>query len=162
MRCQILRTYFSDPALTTDVMVGFPGETEEEFLESYRFVEEIGFYETHVFQYSRRAGTRAADMDGQIDRQTKHARSEQMIKLHERQAQKYEERHCHLRAELLIEEVQTLKDGTVRLAGHTREYVKAAAAWQGPDAARWVNKRVQVELDGYWEPHVMRGRLIDL
>ena len=161
MRCQILRTYFSDPALTTDVMVGFPGETEEEFLESYRFVEEIGFYETHIFQYSRRAGTRAADMDGQIDKHTKHARSEQMIKLHERQAQKYEDRHSHLKAELLIEEVQSLKDGTVRLAGHTRKYVKAAAAWQGTDASQWVNKRVQVELDGYWEPHVMRGRLID-
>lgn len=160
-RCRILRTYFSDPALTTDVMVGFPGETEEEFLESYRFVEEIGFYETHIFQYSRRAGTKAADMDGQIDKQTKHRRSVQMQQLHERQAQKYEERHCHKPAELLIEEAQKLEDGTVRLLGHTREYVKAAVDQRELDASRWVNRRVRVELDGYWEPHVMRGRMID-
>lgn len=156
-RCGILRTYFDDPALTTDVMVGFPGETEEEFQASYQFVEEIGFYETHIFQYSRRAGTRAADMSGQIDKQTKHARSEQMIRLHEQQSQKYEDRHCHRQAELLIEEEEIQEDGTLCLLGHTREYLRAAVIHQAAEAGKWVNRRIQVELDGYYAPHVMRG-----
>lgn len=158
-RCRVLRKYFQDPALTTDVMVGFPGETEEEFRESCRFVEEIGFYETHIFQYSRRAGTRAADMEGQIDKETKHGRSEQMLKLHERQSKKYEERHCGRQVELLIEEGECLADGKLCLLGHTREYIKAAVLAEGADPGKWVNRRIQAELDGYYKPHVMLGKV---
>ena len=70
-RCQILRKYFDHPALTTDVIVGFPGETEEEFEASYAFVDRVDFYETHIFKYSKREGTKAAVMDGQIDEKIK-------------------------------------------------------------------------------------------
>ncbi len=159
MRCRILREYFDDPALTTDVMVGFPGETEEEFMESYRFVEEMGFYEAHVFQYSRRAGTRAADMEDQVDKQTKHARSEQMLALHERQSRIYEDRHCHKQAELLIEESEKLNDGRICLLGHTREYLKAAVILEDSQGDQWVNRRIVTELEGYYGPHVILGRL---
>ncbi len=155
-RCSLLRRYFSDPALTTDIIVGFPGETEEEFRESYAFVESIGFYETHIFQYSRRAGTKAAAMDGQVPRQVKHERSRQMIQLHERQSRIYEERWCHRQAELLIEEAHATDSGEVCLTGHTREYVKAVL--KGTQTAGQVNRRIQVGLLGHIEPHVLLCR----
>lgn len=155
-RCALLRRYFSDPALTTDIIVGFPGETEEEFQESYAFVESIGFYETHIFPYSRRAGTKAAAMDGQVSRQVKHERSGQMIRLHEEQSRKYEERCRHRRAELLIEETERTESGEVRLIGHTREYVRAVSI--GGEAAGQVGRRIQVELLEHIEPHVLLCR----
>lgn len=70
-----MRKYFDHPALTTDVIVGFPGETEEEFEASYAFVDRVDFYETHIFKYSKREGTKAAVMDGQIDEKIKGERS---------------------------------------------------------------------------------------
>lgn len=152
-RTEILREYFDDPALTTDVMVGFPGETEEEFQESYEFVEEVGFYETHIFQYSRRAGTRAAAMDGQVASREKQRRSRQMLSLHERQSARYEERRCHSPAELLVEEIGQTPSGETCLLGHTREYVKAALIRENSKA--WVNCRIPVELlEPAW-PHVL-------
>lgn len=74
-----MRKYFDHPALTTDVIVGFPGETEEEFEASYAFVDRVDFYETHIFKYSKREGTKAAVMDGQIDEKIKGERSARMI-----------------------------------------------------------------------------------
>ncbi|MCI9547295.1 MAG: tRNA (N(6)-L-threonylcarbamoyladenosine(37)-C(2))-methylthiotransferase MtaB [Lachnospiraceae bacterium] len=156
MRTEILREYFEDPALTTDVMVGFPGESEEEFQESYEFVREVGFYETHIFQYSRRAGTGAAAMDGQISRQVKQCRSRQLLDLHERQSRKYEDRRLHRQAELLIEEMTETESGEIYLLGHTREYVKAALV--GRNSGDWVNRRVQVELLEPFGPHVLLCR----
>lgn len=156
MRTEILREYFEDPALTTDVMVGFPGESEEEFQESYEFVRGIGFYETHIFQYSRRAGTGAAAMDGQISRQVKQCRSRQLLDLHERQSRKYEDRRLHRQAELLIEEMTETESGEIYLLGHTREYVKAALVGRNSDD--WVNRRVQVELLEPLCPHVLLCR----
>ena len=88
-RCQILRKYFDHPALTTDVIVGFPGETEEEFEASYAFVDRVDFYETHIFKYSKREGTKAAVMDGQIDEKIKGERSARMIALGERKKKAY-------------------------------------------------------------------------
>lgn len=155
-RTEILRECFDEPALTTDVMVGFPGETEEEFQESYEFVKEIGFYETHIFQYSRRAGTRAAAMDGQVSRQEKQRRSKQMLELHERQSAAYEERRCQKPAELLIEEIGAAPSGEACLLGHTREYVKAALFMENPEG--WVNRRIFVELLKPAWPHVLLCR----
>ena len=81
-KCQVLRTVYENPALTTDVIVGFPGETEEEFEQSYEFVKNINFYETHIFKYSMRKGTKAAAMENQIPEQTKAVRSDRMLQLH--------------------------------------------------------------------------------
>ena len=85
-RCELLREVYGNPALTTDVIVGFPQESEEEFRKSYDFVDSIRFYETHIFKYSRRQGTKAAAMDGQLTEAEKSFRSEKMIELHHRHA----------------------------------------------------------------------------
>ena len=89
-RCELLREVYENPALTTDVIVGFPQESEEEFQKSYDFVDGIHFYETHIFKYSRRQGTKAAAMDGQLTEAEKARRSEKMIEMHHRHAKDYE------------------------------------------------------------------------
>ena len=93
-RCELLREVYGNPALTTDVIVGFPQESEEEFRKSYDFVDSIRFYETHIFKYSRRQGTKAAAMDGQLTEAEKSFRSEKMIELHHRHAGDYEKVHA--------------------------------------------------------------------
>ena len=103
-KCQILRKYFDHPALTTDVIVGFPGETEEEFRQSMEFVDKVDFYETHIFKYSRREGTKAAAMEGQVSEQVKAQRSALMISLGERKRKAYEESFVGKDVEVLVEE----------------------------------------------------------
>lgn len=90
-KCDLLRKVYGNPALTTDVIVGFPQESEEEFEESRAFVEDIHFFETHIFKYSRREGTRAAAMAGQIPEQEKTKRSHVLLELDERRRQEYME-----------------------------------------------------------------------
>ena len=87
-KCELLRTYFENPALTTDVIVGFPGETQEEFEESKAFVDKVNFYETHIFKYSKRQGTKAAVMENQIPEQVKTARSNIMLEMDEQKREK--------------------------------------------------------------------------
>ena len=124
-KCRILRKYFDDPALTTDVIVGFPGETEEEFRASYDFVDSIDFYETHIFKYSRRNGTKAAVMPDQVSEQVKAERSAVMIGLGERKRAAYEKRYVGREVEVLVEEDADL-DGRCVQVGHTKEYIKVA------------------------------------
>ena len=124
-KCRILRKYFDDPALTTDVIVGFPGETEEEFRASYDFVDSIDFYETHIFKYSRRSGTKAAVMPDQVSEQVKAERSAVMIGLGERKRAAYEKRYVGREVEVLVEE-DTVVDGRCVQVGHTKEYIKVA------------------------------------
>ena len=88
-KCELIRKFYPAPALTTDVIVGFPQETEEDFEESYEFVKKIHFYETHIFKYSRRHGTKAASMDGQLTEAAKAQRSDRMLELHEIRAREY-------------------------------------------------------------------------
>lgn len=127
--CAILRKWFDNPAITTDVIVGFPQETQEEFEETLRFVEEIRFYEMHVFKYSRREGTRAADMEGQVDEAVKAARSDALIRAGARMSAEYRKSLLGREREVLMEEKLVI-GGVEYLAGHTREYVKAAASWE--------------------------------
>ena len=124
-KCRILRKYFDDPALTTDVIVGFPGETEEEFRASYDFVDSIDFYETHIFKYSRRSGTKAAVMPDQVSEQVKAERSAAMIGLGERKRAAYEKRYVGREVEVLVEE-DAVVDGRCVQVGHTKEYIKVA------------------------------------
>ena len=124
-KCLLLRKYFENPALTTDVIVGFPGETEEEFAASKAFVEKTCFYETHVFKYSRREGTRAAAMEGQVPEQVKSRRSDEMIRLGEQKQKEYEESLYGRKLEVLVEE-ESMAGGRAMWCGHTREYVKVA------------------------------------
>lgn len=122
-KCQLLRQYFDHPALTTDVIVGFPQESEEEFEKSMAFVDKVDFYETHIFKYSRREGTKAAAMDGQVPEQIKNARSARLIALGRHKQQAYEERLMGTCVEVLMEEAVEREDGIYQV-GHTKEYVK--------------------------------------
>ena len=122
-KCQILRKYFQDPALTTDVIVGFPGETEEEFEASRAFIDRINFYETHIFKYSRREGTRAAVMDGQVPDSVKTKRSALLLELGQKKQREYEEKLLGTTREVLMEESVAI-DGETWQVGHTKEYVK--------------------------------------
>lgn len=124
-RCRILRKYFENPALTTDVIVGFPGETEEEFEESRAFVDSIDFYETHIFKYSRREGTKAAVMENQVSEQIKAERSNVLIELGEKKRRAYEESFIGKEVEVLVEEDVEIDGKTVQ-TGHTKEYMKIA------------------------------------
>ena len=124
-KCCILRKYFENPALTTDVIVGFPGETEEEFEESCAFVDRVNFYETHIFKYSRRKGTKAASMPEQVDEQVKAERSARLIALGQTKRKVYEQSFIGKEVEVLVEE-DVLIDGKMMQTGHTKEYMKIA------------------------------------
>ena len=124
-KCQLLRKYFAHPALTTDVIVGFPGETEEEFAKSKAFVDKVNFYETHVFKYSKRAGTKAAVMENQVPEQIKTVRSNELLELDKVKREAYEENWLGKTVEVLMEE-RIQMDGKVYQVGHSKEYVKVA------------------------------------
>ncbi len=121
--CELLRKYFEVVTFTTDIIVGFPGETEEEFAETFEFVKEIGFYETHVFKYSKREGTKAAAMEGQVDEQIKAKRSNVLIALGKEQRERINQQLHGTEVSVLIEE-KIEKDGTQYFVGHTKEYIK--------------------------------------
>lgn len=122
-KCQLLRKYFKNPALTTDIIVGFPGETEEEFAKSKAFVEKVNFYETHVFKYSKRAGTKAAVMEDQIPEPVKTLRSNELLALDAQRRSMYEEKFLGEMVEVLMEE-SISKNGKTIQVGHTKEYIK--------------------------------------
>lgn len=127
--CEILREEFDNPAITTDVIVGFPGETEEEFAETERFLKAIHFYEMHIFKYSRRAGTRAANMPDQVPEGTKSVRSDILLALEKQQSLEYRGRFLGTEEEILLEEPIEI-DGTKYMMGHTRQYVKGAVPYE--------------------------------
>ena len=121
--CEILRKYFKNPAITTDVIVGFAGETEEEFAATKEFLEKVNFYEMHVFKYSRRAGTRADKMPNQVPEQIKTKRSAELLALEAEMSRKYRESFLGQETEVLLEEPVTI-NGEQYMIGHTKEYVK--------------------------------------
>lgn len=124
-RCEILRKYFKRPAITTDVIVGFPGETEEAFDITEKYLEKVHFYEMHVFKYSRRAGTKAAAMPDQIPEQIKGVRSDRLLALEQKMSEEFRKGFIGEKVSVLFEEMITV-DGKEYLVGHTPEYVKAA------------------------------------
>ena len=124
-KCQLLRKYFDKPALTTDIIVGFPGETEEEFEKSKAFVDKVDFYETHVFKYSKRQGTKAAVMENQVPEQIKTQRSNILLELDAKKREKYEANFVGKEVEVLMEERVQINGQTFQV-GHTKEYVKIA------------------------------------
>jgi threonylcarbamoyladenosine tRNA methylthiotransferase MtaB len=155
-RCELLREVYGNPALTTDVIVGFPQESEEEFQKSYDFVDGIHFYETHIFKYSRRQGTRAAAMDGQLTEVEKARRSEKMIEMHHRHASDYEKSMIGKELEVLIEEEYT-NDGRTWYLGHSREYIKTAV----PKSENYgVNDIIRVKAERFLEEHIMTGEVV--
>lgn len=154
-KCALIRKFYPAPALTTDVIVGFPQETEEDFEESYEFVKNIHFYETHIFKYSRRHGTKAAAMDGQLTEAVKAQRSDKMLELHEIRAKEYEEAMIGKELELLLEEEIEI-DGTQWYVGHSREYVRAVI--KKSDAHK-VNDLVAAKAVGFVKDHILEAIL---
>ena len=140
-KCQLLRKYFNNPALTTDVIVGFPGETEEEFRASKDFVDKIDFYETHIFKYSKRQGTKAAKMAHQIPEQIKTVRSNEMLELDRVKRERYEQAFIGREVEVLMEE-SVCENGQMFQVGHTKEYIKVAVQTEENLQNRLVNVRL--------------------
>lgn len=123
--CALLRRYFEHPAITTDVIVGFPGETDEEFETTERYLERIHFYEMHIFQYSRREGTKAAAMPDQVPEAVKKERSEKLLALGHRMSGEFRRYYLGRQVTALLEE-EFLYDGKRYYTGYTKEYVKVA------------------------------------
>lgn len=131
-KCRLLRENFEFPAITTDVIVGFPGETQEEFEETYRFLEKVHFYEMHIFRYSRRKGTRADKMDNQVSDEQKAERSNILSKLEVQMTHDFRAQWIGKRVPVLLEERQEI-NGVSYMVGHTPQYIKCAVKTDAPD-----------------------------
>lgn len=121
---RLLRRYYDRPSITTDVIVGFPGEDEEEFSTCVRFCKEVNFYEIHVFKYSVRQGTVAEKLPDQVSPQVKNERSDVLLELTRRQSNAWRDVFAGERQEVLLEEPETV-GGRLYLAGHTTRYMRA-------------------------------------
>lgn len=138
-----LRSAFDHPAITTDVIVGFPGETEAEFEQTKEFLDKVNFYEMHIFKYSRRRGTPAADMPDQISEETKQLRSRELFAMEKRQSESFRRLYIGREAEVLLEDTAEI-GGELWRIGHTKDYVKVALkAADSPPANTLVRVRVQ-------------------
>lgn len=151
-RCAILRKYYPAPALTTDVITGFPGETEEEFEQSRAFVDKIEFYETHIFPYSKRAGTKAAVMPDQIPEQVKKERSRILIELGKEHRTSYMSQFLGQEKEVLFEEEQEI-EGNSYWVGHTMEYLKVGMI----SRENMENRRAWVKLERIFQEEILLG-----
>ena len=144
-KVDLLRGAFAHPAITTDVIVGFPGETQEEFEASRQFVEAVRFYEMHIFKYSSRKGTKAAEMPSQVSEAAKNARSGVLQELARRDSNVFRSYYLGRNVEVLFEEKKEI-EGKVYWLGHTREYVKVAV----PDCGKALeNQLVTGKVTGF-------------
>lgn len=121
----LIRKYYEQPAITTDIIVGFPGEEEEDFLSCKEFIQDIRFYEMHIFPYSKREGTKAASMPGQITQAEKSKRSKILMEIGDAMSVEFRQSYLDKEEEVLLEEEVVLEDG-VYLVGYTKEYIKLA------------------------------------
>lgn len=137
--CERLRKYFDNPAITTDVIVGFPGESEEDFGQTKNFLEKVSFYEMHIFKYSRRKGTVADKMTDQISDEVKSQRSAELIELEKRQSFDYRKGYIGTEIEVLIEELTQI-DGKSYYTGYTKNYIRVAVSADYFDGINPVNE----------------------
>ncbi len=148
--CELLRKYFAHPAITTDVIVGFPGETEEEFETTREFLKKIGFFEIHIFKYSVRKGTKAAEMKEQVPEEIKAKRSDILFDDLVPMNHAFLEWYIGKEAEVLMEEKVTFS-GKEYFLGHTKEYVKMAV----PYTENMENKLVTGKVKGMLKEHIL-------
>lgn len=141
-----LRNTYKDVMLTTDIIVGFPGETEEEFSETYKFLKDIKFYKMHIFKYSPRKGTKAAEMKNQVNGNIKEERSRKLIELSDENEKEYNKRYIGKEVEILFEEE---KEGLYK--GHTQNYI---LAYYNTDK-KLENKIVKVKCIGTETEHII-------
>lgn len=139
-RVELIRDYMPNAGITTDIIVGFPGETEEEFMETMEFVREIGFSRIHVFKYSPRKGTPASTMENQVHGQVKNRRSEKLIKLGDDLTQKFNRIFTDREMDVLYEE-QTKKDKSL-YEGYTTNYIRVRTPFQNDVIGEIINTRI--------------------
>lgn len=156
-KCILIRSFFDRPALTTDVITGFPGETEEEFLETEEFLKKAAFSQMHIFKYSIRQGTAAAKMEQQIPDAVKTERSNRLIKLNERLEQEYRKQFLGTVGRVLIEE-ETVIDGIHCFTGYTGEYVRVAVV----SHICLINKMVEVNFKKLLNAEILLAELIKI
>src|SRR5690625_2265663 len=142
-----IRRALPNLAITSDIIVGFPGETDEEFMETYNFVKDLGYAELHVFPYSQRTGTPAARMENQVDKDTKNDRVQQMIDLSNELARKYAEQFTNTVLEVIPEEFLPDKNYPEHLVGYTDNYLKVH--FQGPESLIGEIVRIKITKPGY-------------
>lgn len=143
--CEILRNYFDHPAITTDVIVGFPGETDEEFLKTKEYLRRIRFYEMHIFKYSMREGTKAAAMPEQVPEQVKNERSAVLIELEKQMSMEFRDYYINKNVTVLLEEEISLH-GRHFYIGYTKEYVKVAYETAENKTNQFVTGRIKEQL----------------
>ena len=136
-----LRKYYPEASFTTDVIVGFPGETDEEFAKTYEFLKEIDFYRLHVFKYSPRRGTVAEKMPNQIDGNKKEERSNKLIELSNSMENKHNQSYIGKTVKVLFEEFE---DGFFK--GHTTNYMMVKVAGEEEQSDKFVNKILDVKI----------------
>ncbi len=152
---RLLRRYFENPAVTTDVIVGFPGETEREFDITRSFVETVGFYEMHIFKYSKRKGTRAAVMPDQVPEEVKAHRSGVLQAIEQRDSSAFRASYIGKDVQVLFEEKKVI-EGEAYWIGHTREYVKVACRAQDTILE---NQLAVGKIKGFLQDDILRMQL---
>ncbi|MBD5452313.1 MAG: tRNA (N(6)-L-threonylcarbamoyladenosine(37)-C(2))-methylthiotransferase MtaB [Lachnospiraceae bacterium] len=153
-----LRAAFDHPAITTDVIVGFPGETDEEFAQTAAFVKEVNFYEMHIFKYSKRKGTKAAVMPNQVPEPVKARRSTLLQEIENADSKKFRAHYIGEEVEVLFEEQKEI-DGTMYDIGHTREYVKVAVDSKIINGQVIENKLLRGKIVGFVNAEVLQMEL---
>ena len=155
---EFLRNAFAHPAITTDVIVGFPGETEEEFLQTKAFLQKVGFYEMHIFKYSKRAKTSAAVMPNQVPEPVKNERSNELLTLEKEQSKQFRSRYFGQAAEVLLEEQKEIS-GKSYFLGHTKDYVRIALPMDKQallqEAGLSSNMLVEVRVKGFLTEEIL-------
>lgn len=151
---QALREAFGAPAITTDVIVGFPAETEEEFAETVRYLEELSLYEMHIFKYSMRKGTRAAAMKEQIVEAVKSSRSAVLLEMEARKSREYRSQFVGRKVKVLFEEAKDIQ-GSTYMIGHTAEYVKVAVN----TTENLTNKILEIAVQDFLTDDILLGSL---
>ena len=154
----LLRNVFEHPAITTDVIVGFPGETEEEFGRTKAFLDGIGFFEMHIFKYSRRAGTRAAVMPDQVSNLLKTKRSDELFALEQKHSVEFRAYYVGREVEVLLEEEKEV-NGTRYMLGHTKDYVKVAVPADKCAGELQSNMVVCSRIQGFLTDEILVGEL---
>ncbi|MDO5146445.1 MAG: tRNA (N(6)-L-threonylcarbamoyladenosine(37)-C(2))-methylthiotransferase MtaB [Eubacteriales bacterium] len=155
---EILRKYYDHPALTTDVIAGFVGETEEEFEETRKYLEEINLYEMHIFKYSVRKGTRAERMEGHVPEEWKSRRSAILLDMAKRHKKDYEQRYIGKEQKVLFEEIVDI-NGEAYLQGHTERYVKVAVKLAENSKKIQQNDMVFVKILGFLDENLLYGKV---
>lgn len=155
-KCTLIRKYFKHPAITTDVIVGFPGETAEEFEETRNFLAKVSFAQMHVFKYSKRKGTNAESMPNQVPDQEKSKRSEELIHLEEEMRSKYREHFIGQNDEILVEEQISL-EGETYAVGHNKRYIRCIIK----TPSDFTNQIVKVKIIGQYDKDTMLVEILD-